>query len=301
MSEALPIPVSPGERPEPRAHSLQRVVSFRSFKSDDAPDRESVGAGGVLPFYDAEGVTIYHGDAREIAPKLAVKWGAVVADPPYGIGHDCDYRRFSGGDPRVAEAVSRKAHGDIANDGEAMDMRWLLALSPNVVLWGANSYSQQLPKGSWLVWDKRIPGKPKNILSDAEVAWWSRGHGVYIFGHHWDGVCRASETGVFLHPTQKPVVLMSWVLAKIKAQGPVLDPFCGSGPVLRACKDAGIPCVGIDIDKAHCETAARRLAQGVLSSGGGGAEHGGDPAATQPSGPVLHSDEICGESRAPRP
>jgi hypothetical protein len=30
-------------------------------------------------------------------------------------------------------------------------------------------------------------------MSDAEVAWWSHGRGVYIFSHTWDGFNRASE------------------------------------------------------------------------------------------------------------
>jgi site-specific DNA-methyltransferase (adenine-specific) len=48
------------------------------------------------------------------------------------------------------------------------------------------------------------------------------------------------------------------------AGGTVLDPFMGSGPVLRAAKDLGMRAIGIDIEVRWCRYAAARLAQGVL-------------------------------------
>lgn len=37
------------------------------------------------PYYDEDGITIYHGDCREILPHLP-KVDLVLTDPPYGIG-----------------------------------------------------------------------------------------------------------------------------------------------------------------------------------------------------------------------
>jgi len=37
----------------------------------------------MTPYYDEDGITIYHGDCREILPTL--QGHALVTDPPYGI------------------------------------------------------------------------------------------------------------------------------------------------------------------------------------------------------------------------
>ena len=43
-----------------------------------------------------------------------------------------------------------------------------------------------------------------------------------------------------------------------------IDPFCGSGTTLEACKQLGIDYIGIEINKKYCEIAQRRLAQEYL-------------------------------------
>ncbi len=40
---------------------------------------------------DVAGITIYHGDCREILPTLA--YDVVLSDPPYGIAHPTDYAK----------------------------------------------------------------------------------------------------------------------------------------------------------------------------------------------------------------
>jgi len=46
----------------------------------------------MTPYYEdaASGITIYHGDCREIVPSLGFD-GLVLTDPPYGIAHPTNY------------------------------------------------------------------------------------------------------------------------------------------------------------------------------------------------------------------
>lgn len=211
-----------------------------------------------VPYYDDGQIQIWLGDCREILPTLS--FDAIIADPPYGISFDTDYTRFTGG-----VAAERRSHPTIHGDKEPFDPAWLLSQSKNVVLFGANCFSDRLPQGSWLIWDKRSPNGHKNVMSDGEAAWWSRGSGVYIYTHTWDGFNRASERNTAYHPTQKPVALMQWVIQKCtRPDDVIVDPYCGSGPVLLAARNLGRRAVGIELRAEYVERSVSRLAQAVL-------------------------------------
>lgn len=67
------------------------------------------------------------------------------------------------------------------------------------------------------------------------------------------------------HETKKPLDLMMWLVASFSNPGDlVIDPFCGSGTTLEACKRLGRRAIGIDIRESCCETSARRLSQEVM-------------------------------------
>jgi len=38
----------------------------------------------MMPYYEDEAVTLYHGDCREVLPSIAIAPTVVIADPPYG-------------------------------------------------------------------------------------------------------------------------------------------------------------------------------------------------------------------------
>jgi len=203
-------------------------------------------------------VTLYHGDCLDILPTLS-GIDAVVTDPPYGIDFDTDYRRFTGG------VSKQSAHKRIANDALPFDPKPFLSLAKTVVLFGANNYSDRLPQGSWLVWDKRHGTKPL-MTSDGEVAWCNKGHGIYIFNHVWDGFLRGSEQGIKrVHPTQKPIALMQWIVEKYTKQGDtVIDPFMGSGTTGVSCVQTGRNFIGIELDKGYFDIAEKRIAQAQM-------------------------------------
>lgn len=212
----------------------------------------------MKPYYSHAGITIYHGDCREILP--GIKADAVVTDPPYGMGWDTDCSRFSGGKVTGHGYVkSGAAREQVVGDDEELDPTPWLGFG-HVILWGANHYAQRLPVGTTLVWIKRNVEAFGSFLSDAEVAWMKGGYGVYCFRDL--SMTSDGRRGVRVHPCQKPQPLMRWCIEK--TEGVVLDPFMGSGTTLRAAKDLGRKAIGIEIEERYCEIAAKRLAQEVL-------------------------------------
>jgi len=205
----------------------------------------------IKPYYDdGNGIVIYHGDCRDILPHLP-KVDLVLTDPPYGIGWNTNYSRFSRG---TADKPS------VRNDDTPFSPEVLLSFD-EVITWGANHYAQKLPPASWLVWDKRnLDGTA--FLSDAEVAWWSEGHGIYLYSI--SGQWHRSVSGG-LHPTQKPVGLMKWCIGKAKTSGTICDPYMGSGSTLVAAKNLGRKAIGIEIEERYVKIAIERLSQEVLA------------------------------------
>lgn len=218
----------------------------------------------MSPYYDEDGIVIYHGDCEVVVGTIdPTDINLVLADPPYGV------RRH-----RMSAAGRRSrglAHDLIYGDDKPFDPSHLLRF-PRLVLFGANHYATRLPSSpGWLVWDKSV-GLNTSDQSDAELAWTNVTGGVRVFRHLWKGVLRDSAVGrTPLHPTEKPVALMRWVLEHWTREGDlVLDPYMGSGPVAVACKEMRRRYIGIEIEEGYCRTAVDRLAQGVLPLVGGG-------------------------------
>jgi len=73
-----------------------------------------------------------------------------------------------------------------------------------------------------------------------------------------------------VHPTQKPLGLMAWVVANYTNEGDViLDPYCGSGTTCVACIQLGRHFIGIEKEHKYVEIARRRVreAQNTLFAG----------------------------------
>jgi site-specific DNA-methyltransferase (adenine-specific) len=230
----------------------------------------------VKPYYERDGIVIYHGDCREILPTLAPV-DLVLTDPPYGISLNTQRAKAQG---RGTRAYKRD-WPSIEGDAGPFDPSFLLCFK-KVILFGANYYADKLPTSSaWIIWDKVDDLKSGrdvgfNDHPDAELAWSSFSGPMRIIRHRWMGVLRDSENGAtHLHPTQKPVALMSEIINWRTVPGEtILDPFMGSGTTLRAAKDLGRKAIGIEIEEKYCEIAAKRLSQSVLPMYDGWADNG---------------------------
>jgi site-specific DNA-methyltransferase (adenine-specific) len=209
----------------------------------------------MKPYYEEDGITIYHGDCREVLPMLGRV--AIVSDPPYGMAWDGKVTRGKNG---TGKAGPTRSYGiTIAGDDQPFDPGFMLGY-PEVILWGFNHFPEHLSRGTALVWLKRYDDGFGSFLSDAEIAWMNSGHGVYCKRD----VSLQGESSVRAHPTQKPVDLMQWCIGFVKAET-ICDPFMGSGTTLVAAKNLGRKALGIEIEEKYCEIAAKRLAQGVLA------------------------------------
>lgn len=219
----------------------------------------------MKPYYDdGRGIQIYLGDCREVLPALPAP-DLLLGDPPYGI----DYHTSSSRSAACRSNDFAPVHGD----DRPFDPAHLLGY-PRAVLWGANHYADRLPASpSWIVWDKLDGLTSKrdvgfNDSADCELAWTNLGGPARLYSHRWIGMLRASEPERRVHPTQKPVALMAWVISWATQPGQlVLDPYMGSGTTLVAAKNLRRRAIGIEVVEAYAEIAARRLSQEVLALG----------------------------------
>lgn len=211
----------------------------------------------MKPYYERDGITIYHGDCREILPSLSAD--VVVTDPPFGMAY------CSGWDARP-----------IANDHDttARDAFLSLWLPRPALVFGRWDCPRPVGTRARIVWDKgEWPG-----MGDLGLPWGPSDEEVYVLGN---GFKRTPETGrdgsvirvrrlpgsSLSHPNEKPAELLQRLLRKCPP-GIVLDPFMGSGTTLVAAKLEGRKAIGIEIEERYCEIAAKRLAQGALSFDG---------------------------------
>lgn len=222
----------------------------------EATDAVGGGWGGLRPYYDAEGITIFCGDCREIAPRLG-SFDLLLTDPPYGIG--------------IAANPVRQKHAKSDWDSctpDAWVLPMLISKARASIIWGGNYFG--LPAHQcFLGWDKMQP--EDFSLAMLEQAWTNLKGPAQMFRK--SVLSYAKE-----HPTQKPDELMQWCIGRAGEVQTILDPFAGVGPTARAAKDLGKKCVLIEREERFCEIAARRMAQSVFAFGGGGLA-GGQPEA----------------------
>lgn len=194
----------------------------------------------------------------------------ILTDPPYGIGI---VKSGKIGNPKGAcetwagrkqKTFKKSSWDDKIPSKEIFDL--IMNTSKNQVIWGGNYFVEHLKNSPcWLVWDKK---DHSTTFSDCELAWTSFKTAVRYYGHLWSGykqerMGRNAEKKV--HPTQKPVELMRWILENYSKEGDLIcDPFMGSWTTARACKDLGRDFIGFELSEEYCKIGEERLRQEVL-------------------------------------
>jgi site-specific DNA-methyltransferase (adenine-specific) len=187
------------------------------------------------------------GDCLEILPTLG-RVDAVVTDPPYGIADKWVGGSKHGWGKSKVESILRNEWDAKPLDAAALSI--LLAAADQHIIWGGN-YFDLPPSRCWLVWNKPERGF---TLAEAELAWTNRDSVVRV-------VDAPRSEPDRLHPTQKPVAVMAFSVAKTR--GTVCDPFMGSGTTGVACVRQGRSFVGIELDPTYFDIACRRIQDAV--------------------------------------
>ena len=240
----------------------------------------------MKPYYEHAGITIYHGDSREVLSGFdSESVDLVLTDPPYNVGkyygkgmNDnkpegvfwADYHEtFELIFPLMKQntliyvsSTTRQMY-QIKPLLEVLGWRWLQTLiwyRPNMVNAAksfAAPWSQLYEPITLLVKGKRPKmTNPGEKDGDEEAV---KTHDVLIYASPQSNFHESVD-----HPTQKPIGLYGAIIGRSKGET-VLDPFMGSGTTLLAAKNLGRKAIGIDIEEKYCEIAANRVTQEVMA------------------------------------
>ena len=245
-------------------------------------------------YYDHAGITIYHGDCREVLPGLGRDVTCFVMSPPYnqrietfkpsgmqknwnwtnkisaGYSDSMDELAYQAVQVEVLQACASR----ITEDGSLFynhKWRWRDGLAIYPLAWIDNA-TISLRLRQELVWSR--DGSPTLNArmfapSDERIYWLVAGR------HKWN----QSQVGKMTvwsipshkrdkHPCSFPVEIPRRCILATTDEGDVVcDPFMGSGTTLRAAKDLGRKAIGIEIEEKYCEIAAKRLQQEVFDFG----------------------------------
>jgi site-specific DNA-methyltransferase (adenine-specific) len=232
------------------------------------------------PYFDQDGIKIYHGDAMEIVESLP-EFDAIVTDPPYGI-----IDKFGSSDlygTRAMQFEFDQPEGIMEHVANVIE---IAASKSNALhLFCAADHfgdiAKRVRKNGYTVkkWARLKkcppPPMPGNWWPDAfELAMYAFRPGAW-FGDESGKRCNVFccdgyRNGIRAyekvdHPTQKWLPMIEYIVNTIVPEGGLcVDPFMGSGTTLVAAKLTGRRAIGIEIEERYCEIAANRLAQGVL-------------------------------------
>lgn len=210
----------------------------------------------MKPYYERDGITLYHGDCRDVLPELTDSVQIVVTDPPYNAKKN--YGSGTDDDRPWLEWV------------EWIDSIWdvLLPMSRDGILafLSLTAYKQVVRHSRHDPYWSAVWVKPLSLAVCAapfmphweHIAYWGdkrKSDG----GWGGDVLSANVEFGKhrFGHPTPKPMALLRDLVGR--TEGTMLDPFAGSGTTLKAALELGRQCIGIEIEERFCEAIVDRL------------------------------------------
>jgi site-specific DNA-methyltransferase (adenine-specific) len=250
----------------------------------------------MTPYFSGDGVTLYHGDCREVFPTLGDGWAdMVLADPPYGetslgwdrrvvgwvsvarvtlsrrgslwcfgsLRHFLAERDAFAGWKLAQEIVWEKHNGSAFHADRFKRVHELVAhFYPADVPWGEIYQSPVFTQDA----TKRAVRHKERPPHTGEIE-----NSTYVST---DGGPRMMRSVIYVrschgraqHPTEKPMGILSPLVEfSCPPGGTVAVPFAGVGSELDAARMAGRKAIGVELSERYCERAAKRLSQGVLA------------------------------------
>ena len=184
----------------------------------------------------------------------------VYTDPPYGIS--VVKNDMVGADFGVAKKGNYKP---IAND-ETKDIaqefyQTCISLGMDkFIIWGGNYFTDFLPfSDGWLIWNKRAGTDIRNTFADGEMAWCSFHTPIRIYDQLWNGMIREGEKEKRVHPTQKPIRMLSQIIDDHIKGKLIYDGFLGSGSTMVASHQKKKICYGIEMSPDYCQVIVDRM------------------------------------------
>jgi hypothetical protein len=232
----------------------------------------------MTPYYQQDGITIYHGDCLDVLPRLSVLPSVLITDPPYTATGGSTNGRSGEADTQFFQfwikAVAAQIRSAMHPEGRGFvfaDWRTI-----NLIAAAFREPGERVRSNLWeckqaLVWDREGIGMGAPFRNSFEmIAVVAGPDGRFdhlpkniptVVRHHWP--YGASE----YHGAEKPVELIKKLIHWADARDvprTILDPFLGSGSTLLAARQLGYSAIGIEIEERNCEIATKRLAQGGL-------------------------------------
>lgn len=220
----------------------------------------------IQPYYDRDGITIYHGDYRDVLPTLEQP-DLLFLDPPFDEWANVTMLPNAATTVAFTNHQNRRYVDSILGVPRTeliwnfMDGRWVSHSLPRI------THETILVYGD--IGDAYVGRRSDGVARD-------KGHGAVGRDKMARRTYRPRErmqlNSVLFYPRNtsnvmglwgKPEPLMRDILAWLPGDL-ILDPFMGSGTTLRAAKDLDRRAIGIEIEERYCEIAVKRLMQEVL-------------------------------------
>lgn len=214
-----------------------------------------------------ERMNLIKGDCLSEMDKLVkkgIKVDAIITDPPYGMSFQSNRRK--------------EKYAKITNDTGLSWLPSFIDKAYNLLKQNSHAYffcsfhkvdvfKQEIEKKfklkNILIWEKNNTGMGDlegDYAPKYEMCLYAHKGRRLLNGQRDSNIMKFSKTGNKLHPTQKPISLMQYLIEKSTNHDEIVfDPFMGSGTTGVACKNLNRKFIGIELDENYFNIAKERI------------------------------------------